>query len=56
MSWVIDVLLLLNLSEVFDEETEEITESPALNNLNAWLIEMKYSPLVNLSDLVIPFF
>ena len=52
MSWVTDVLILLNLEEVYhvdeEQDTCEYVESEALAGVNAWLREQGYGQLVKL--------
>lgn len=52
MGWVIDVLLICSLDEVYDDECEAFKEAIPLNAINAWLAEHRFSSLVQLDQYV----
>ena len=52
MGWVIDVLLLFSLDEVYDDECEELEEVIPLNSINAWLAEYRFSSLIHLDQYI----
>jgi hypothetical protein len=52
MSWVTDVLLLFSLSELYDNEEEEIEEVSPLIHINSWLQENGLRTLDNLDRYV----
>lgn len=52
MSWVIDIILIFSLDELFDDEECELEVSPALENINNWLSENGKGKLESFSNQV----
>ena len=50
MSWVTDVIVLLNLEEQFDENYNILDSSPCIDEINAWLKSKELGSLKNLSS------
>jgi len=52
LGWVVDVLLIFSLNEVYDDECEAFEKVIPLNAVNTWLAEYRFTSLVNLDQYV----
>ena len=50
MSWVTDVLLIFNVSELYDEDINELEEVPALKGIQSWFAAKGRGMLDNLDE------
>ena len=50
MSWVTDVLLIFNVSELYDENNNELEEVPALKGIQVWFEQKGRGMLDNLDE------